>query len=115
MIVGWVAAAAHALAEQEITLVLTEAARHAIAGAGYDPEYGARPLRRVIQNRIQDPLSEALLANKFVPGDTVQVDYGETTREDESVGEDFVIDVIDHADVDGGESETAQAVEAMLQ
>ncbi|MDI9548092.1 MAG: ATP-dependent Clp protease ATP-binding subunit [Chloroflexota bacterium] len=103
------------LAEQEITLVLTEAARHAIAGAGYDPEYGARPLRRVIQNRIQDPLSEALLANKFVPGDTVQVDYGETTREDESVGEDFVIDVIDHADVDGGESETAQAVEAMLQ
>ncbi len=103
------------LAEQEITLVLTDAARHAIAGAGYDPEYGARPLRRVIQNRIQDPLSEALLANKFVPGDTVQVDYGETTREDESVGEDFVIDVIDHADVDGGESETAQAVEAMLQ
>ncbi len=103
------------LAEQEITLVLTDAARHAIAGAGYDPEYGARPLRRVIQNRIQDPLSEALLANKFVPGDTVQVDYAETTREDESVGEDFVIDVIDHADVDGGESETAQAVEAMLQ
>jgi len=103
------------LAEQEITLTLTEAARHAIAGAGYDPEYGARPLRRVIQNRIQDPLSESLLANKFVPGDTVQIDYRETTREDETVGEDFVIDVIDHADVDNGESETAQAVEAMLQ
>ena len=103
------------LAEQEITLTLTDAARLAIAGAGYDPEYGARPLRRVIQNRIQDPLSESLLANKFVPGDTIQVDYRETTREDDTVGEDFVIDVIDHADVDSGESETAQAVEAMLQ
>ena len=103
------------LAEQEIKLVLTEAARLEIAGAGYDPEYGARPLRRVIQNRIQDPLSEALLGNQFVPGDTVQIDFRETTREDGTEGKDFVIEVIDHADVDAGESETAQAVEAMLQ
>ena len=86
-----------------------------IAAAGYDPEYGARPLRRVIQNRIQDPLSEALLANEFVPGDSIEIDYRETTREDGSEGEDFVITVVDHAEVEEGESETAQAVEAMLQ
>ena len=63
------------LAEHEIQMQLTDAARMEIAGAGYDPEYGARPLRRVIQNRIQDPLSEALLANEFVPGDTIEIDY----------------------------------------
>ncbi|GIV77195.1 ATP-dependent Clp protease ATP-binding subunit [Litorilinea aerophila] len=103
------------LAEQEMKLVLTDAARRAVADLGYDPEYGARPLRRVIQNRIQDPLSEALLANKFGPGDTIQVDYRETTREDGSVGEDFVLEVIEHENVDDESSETADAVEAMLQ
>jgi ATP-dependent Clp protease ATP-binding subunit ClpC len=103
------------LAEQEIKMQLTDAARMAIAEVGYDPEYGARPLRRVIQNRIQDPLSEALLANKFVPGDTIQVDYRETELEDGTTGPDFVIDVIDHAEVKSPASETAEAVEAMLQ
>ncbi len=103
------------LAEQEMKLVLTDAARRAVADLGYDPEYGARPLRRVIQNRIQDPLSEALLANKFGPGDTIQVDYRETTREDGSVGEDFVLEVIEHENVSDESAETADAVEAMLQ
>ena len=103
------------LAEQEIKMVLTEAARLAIAEAGYDPEYGARPLRRVIQNRIQDPLSEALLASRFVPGDTIQIDYRETEREDGTTGPDFVIEVIDHAEVKTPETETAEAIEALLQ
>src|SRR5215204_2569491 len=67
------------LEEQEIKMVLTEAARMAIAEAGFDPDYGARPLRRVIQNKVQDPLSESLLAGRFAPGDTVQLDYHETT------------------------------------
>ena len=70
------------LAEQEMKLVLTEAARLAIADAGFDPEYGARPLRRVIQNELQDQLSESILANRFVPGDTIQVDYREAADED---------------------------------
>jgi ATP-dependent Clp protease ATP-binding subunit ClpC len=103
------------LAEHEIEMRLTEAARMEIAEAGYDPEYGARPLRRVIQNRIQDPLSEALLANEFVPGDTLEIDYGQKVLEDGTEVEDFIISVVDHDDVDGGESETAEAVEAMLQ
>ncbi len=103
------------LAEQEIKLVLTDAARLAVAEVGYDPEYGARPLRRVIQNRIQDPLSESLLGSRYVPGDVVQIDYRESTREDGTTGPDFVIEVIDHAPVEDIHSETAQAIEAMLQ
>ena len=69
----------------------------------------------MIQNRIQDPLSEALLANRFVPGDTIQIDHRETTREDGTTGADFVIEVIDHAEVKTPGTETAQAVEALLQ
>jgi ATP-dependent Clp protease ATP-binding subunit ClpC len=103
------------LSEQEIKLVLTEEARLAIAEAGFDPDYGARPLRRVIQNKVQDPLSEALLAGRFAPGDTVQIDYRETTREDGSIGPDFVSEVIDHAPVKTPESEAAEVIEALLQ
>ncbi len=103
------------LAEYEVKMVLTEPARLAIAEVGYDPEYGARPLRRVIQNRIQDPLSEALLANRFVPGDTIRIDHRETEREDGTIGPDFVIDVIDHTEVKTPGTETAEAVEALLQ
>jgi ATP-dependent Clp protease ATP-binding subunit ClpC len=103
------------LEEQEIKMTLTDAARMAIAEAGFDPDYGARPLRRVIQNQVQDPMSEALLAGRFAPGDTIQVDYRETTREDGSVGKDFVIDVIDHTPVKTPEAETAEVIEALLQ
>ncbi len=103
------------LAEQEIKMVLTEAARLAIAEAGFDPDYGARPLRRVIQNRVQDPLSEALLAGRFAPGDTVQVDYRDTTNEDGITGLDFVVEVIDHSPVKTSDSEATEAIEAMLQ
>ncbi len=63
------------LDEQEMKLELTPAARYAIADAGYNPDYGARPLRRVIQSEVQDPLSEALLEGRFIPGDTIQVDF----------------------------------------
>jgi hypothetical protein len=72
-------------------------------------------LRRVIQNKVQDPLSEALLAGRFAPGDTVQIDYRETTREDGSIGPDFVSEVIDHAPVKTPESEAAEVIEALLQ
>src|SRR5690606_10863608 len=77
------------LAEQEMQIELSDAARSAIADAGFDPDYGARPLRRVIQNRIQDPLSEDLLSERFVPGDTILVDYGDTVDEDGKPLQDF--------------------------
>lgn len=104
------------LSEQEITLEITEAARMAIAEAGFDPEYGARPLRRVIQNRVQDALSEQLLANRFVAGDTVQIDYRDVTTEDGHTSKDFVFDVVGHEEIELEEDEeTTAALAALLQ
>jgi ATP-dependent Clp protease ATP-binding subunit ClpC len=62
------------LKEHEIILVLTDAAKDFLATEGYDPDFGARPLRRVIQARIEDPMSEGILAGKFNRGDKVEVD-----------------------------------------
>jgi len=62
------------LAEQQITLEVTDAAKDLLAKRGYDRQFGARPLRRIIQNLIEDPLAEAILAGRFKPGSTVVVD-----------------------------------------
>ncbi|GAO03916.1 ATP-dependent chaperone ClpB [Anaeromyxobacter sp. PSR-1] len=62
--------------ERHVTLELTEAAREAIADAGYDPVYGARPLKRAIQRMVQDPLATRLLQGEFKAGDHVVVDEG---------------------------------------
>jgi ATP-dependent Clp protease ATP-binding subunit ClpB len=64
------------LAERQMTLELGEKGREAIADAGYDPVYGARPLKRAIQRMIQDPLATKLLSGDFVPGDHIVVDEG---------------------------------------
>ena len=62
------------LAEQGIGLEVTEAAKAYLAKAGYDPTYGARPLRRVIQQKIEDEISELLLRGEFTHGDTIRVE-----------------------------------------
>jgi ATP-dependent Clp protease ATP-binding subunit ClpC len=62
------------LIEQNMSLVVTEEAKGLIAEEGYDPDFGARPLRRVIQNIIEDAFSEGILAGEFAAGDTVQAD-----------------------------------------
>jgi ATP-dependent Clp protease ATP-binding subunit ClpC len=62
------------LAEQDITLEVTTAAKDLLAERGYDRQYGARPLRRIIQNLIEDPLAEALLQGRFKPGSTIVID-----------------------------------------
>jgi ATP-dependent Clp protease ATP-binding subunit ClpC len=62
------------LVEQQITIEVTDAAKDLLAKEGYDRVYGARPLRRVITNRIEDQLSEHLLRGKIARGDTVQID-----------------------------------------
>jgi len=61
------------LAERKLTLVLTEDARAYLAREGYDPAYGARPLKRVIQREVQDPLALKLLSSEIHEGDTVEV------------------------------------------
>ncbi|HHS96461.1 MAG TPA: ATP-dependent Clp protease ATP-binding subunit [Chloroflexi bacterium] len=62
------------LKEQEIHLEISPSARDLLAREGYSPEYGARPLRRVIQRRVEDALSDAMLSGRFTAGDTVLVD-----------------------------------------
>ncbi len=62
------------LAEQDITLELTEAAKEKISDEGYDPEYGARPLRRAIQKHVEDRLSEELLKGTVLKGQKVIID-----------------------------------------
>lgn len=62
------------LAESQLTLEVTESARSWLAVTGYDPTYGARPLRRLIQREIGDQLAEKLLAGDITPGSTVVVD-----------------------------------------
>ena len=63
------------LAELGRSLELTDAARHALAAEGLDPAFGARPLRRVFQRRIENPLSKLLLANEFPEQTVVQIDH----------------------------------------
>ncbi|MGI8675121.1 MAG: AAA family ATPase, partial [Thermoleophilaceae bacterium] len=63
--------------ERGIEVELTDAARELLGDLGYDPTYGARPLRRVIQKRLIDPMALALLEGRFRPGDTVRVDAAE--------------------------------------
>ena len=62
------------LAEKKLTLNLTNTAKELLAKAGYDPNYGARPLKRAIQHHILDPLSLKIIAGEFPEGDTIQVD-----------------------------------------
>src|SRR5208282_1651925 len=60
--------------ERGVQVTLTDAARELIANMGYDPAYGARPLRRVIQKQLTDRLALALLSGEIRSGDSVQVD-----------------------------------------
>jgi ATP-dependent Clp protease ATP-binding subunit ClpC len=62
------------LAEHNLTLEATDEALNKLADEGYDPEMGARPLRRVIQQKIEDTLSDKLLAGEFVDGDIIWID-----------------------------------------
>jgi ATP-dependent Clp protease ATP-binding subunit ClpC len=71
------------LAERRVGIELTDAAKEALVKEGYDPVFGARPLRRTIERRIANPLSRRILAGEFAEGDTAAIDYadGEYTFE----------------------------------
>jgi ATP-dependent Clp protease ATP-binding subunit ClpB len=74
------------LAERHIQLELTEAAKDALADAGWDPAYGARPLKRAIQRLVENPLALRLLEGDFADGDTVRVDGEDGEIRFEKVG-----------------------------
>jgi len=62
------------LAERDLQLAISEAALDRIGEAGFDPVYGARPLKRAIQQQLENPLAQAILSGEFVAGETVRVD-----------------------------------------
>ncbi|MEO1526225.1 MAG: ATP-dependent chaperone ClpB [Planctomycetota bacterium] len=86
----------HRLIENGLAIQVSDAALDRIAEIGYDPTYGARPLKRVIQREVQNPLATALLKNEFPAGSTIRVDVS---------GDGFVFQVFD-------ETEAAPAVSA---
>lgn len=69
------------LEEREITLKLDKTARNLLIEKGYDPAYGARPMRRAVERYLEDPLAEALLAGTIKEGDTVKVNCGKDKEE----------------------------------
>jgi ATP-dependent Clp protease ATP-binding subunit ClpB len=77
------------LLDRGITLELTEAAKEALGEAGWDPAYGARPLKRALQRLVENPLAAALLEGRFGEGDTILVDArdGELAFERAAVAE----------------------------
>ncbi len=64
------------LADKQLRLELTDRAKQAVGRAGYDPVYGARPLKRALQRMVLDPLAIKVLQGDFAPGDTIKVDAG---------------------------------------
>ena len=65
------------LAGRRVTIEVTDAAKHWLAETGYDPAYGARPLRRLVQQAIGDPLAKLLISGQVLDGGSVTVDHGE--------------------------------------
>jgi ATP-dependent Clp protease ATP-binding subunit ClpB len=68
---------ARRLADRHVGIVTTAAAKEYLAAKGYEPAYGARPLKRLIQREIENPLALGLLEGKFADGDTIQIDAGD--------------------------------------
>ncbi|CAN5672147.1 ATP-dependent Clp protease ATP-binding subunit [soil metagenome] len=80
------------LADREVTVEFTNAALDKLSEAGYDPAYGARPLRRVLQRMIEDPMSEMILKGEIPNGSKVTIEANETSADD--VGEDeSIVDI----------------------
>ncbi len=82
---------------------ISESAKDNIATKGYDQQYGARPLKRAIQKYLEDPLAELIINSELMPGDTIAVDYDNST--------DNIVTTVRHSAVDSGQ-ETAEEADA---
>ncbi|MGQ9625493.1 MAG: ATP-dependent Clp protease ATP-binding subunit [Anaerolineae bacterium] len=94
------------LGERHMTLEVSEAAKNFLAEKGYNRDFGARPLKRLIQNKVEDPLSEGLLEGRFRPGEAILADLE---------GEEIVFRVLEKQDVSQGGGETGWMEEAALE
>ncbi|HYN79585.1 MAG TPA: type VI secretion system ATPase TssH, partial [Lamprocystis sp. (in: g-proteobacteria)] len=65
------------LADRDMTLTVSDAALDHLGDAGFDPVYGARPLKRAIRTQLENPLAQEILTGKFGPGDRIEVEMGE--------------------------------------
>ena len=72
------------LAERELELEISDAFMDRLVEAGFDPVYGARPLKRAIQQELENPLAQRILAGEFEPGQTIRVGLGEDVPEFEA-------------------------------
>jgi len=79
------------LADRRVTLTLTDGARKWLADEGFDPEFGARPLKRTLQRRVMDPLAMKLLSGEFKPGDRIEIDTGKDGLVFRSAGSGAVV------------------------
>jgi ATP-dependent Clp protease ATP-binding subunit ClpB len=68
------------LAERDVSLEVTPAARSRITDVGYDPAFGARPIKRAIQRMVSDPLAMSFLEGRFSDGDVIEADAGPGTE-----------------------------------
>ena len=94
------------LGERHMTLEVSEAAKNFLAEKGYNRDFGARPLKRLIQNKVEDPLSEGLLEGRFRPGEAILADLE---------GEEIVFRVLEKQDVSQGGGEAGWMEEAALE
>jgi ATP-dependent Clp protease ATP-binding subunit ClpC len=92
------------LSEHDIKLALTPEAKLFLAEEGYDPEFGARPLRRVVMNHVEDKLSEGMLAGEFKPGDTVNA----SVAVDASGKQELKLEVTSSSSLTAAEDEIAE-------
>ncbi len=95
------------LQEHDMQLLVTERAKMFLAEKGYNPDYGARPLRRVIQDYVEDVLSEGLLAGRFREGDVVEVDLAED-------GQELLFEVKERREENTGVPETYEEITPLL-
>ena len=89
----------HRLADSDLGLEVSVAALDKLGEAGFDPVYGARPLKRAIQHELENPLAQKILAGEYAPGDVITVDvrdgqlvFGKTRREETPTDDDEVIE-----------------------
>ncbi|WP_019013734.1 ATP-dependent Clp protease ATP-binding subunit ClpA [Elioraea tepidiphila] len=101
------------LADRNVTIELTDAARHWLAEKGYDPLYGARPLARVIQEHIKKPLAEELLFGKLAKGGAVRVGVDDETKTLTFTYIEVPVAALPKPEGDAGEGDEEKAPEAV--
>ena len=101
------------LADRNVTIELTDAARHWLAEKGYDPLYGARPLARVIQEHIKKPLAEELLFGKLAKGGAVRVGVDDETKALTFTYIEVPVAALPKPEGDAGEGDEERAPEAV--